>query len=98
MARQIGVEPIAHPLRIAPVHDQTSLLQGLHVPRHPALRCIKSRHQLANTMFLTICKDLDRAKAGRLREGGQKGKGIMISNAYALIRTYAPPEHASIGI
>ena len=73
MGRQIGAEAIPHPLRVAPVGDETDRFQRRHVPAHARLARAKRRHQFADAMLAAIPENAKRGEAGRLSERGEQG-------------------------
>ena len=85
MVRQVLAAAITHPLRIAPVANQTYGFQRRHVPRHPRLANAEQPHQLANTMFATVPEQADGGKTGRLSKRGQEvnsvGHELLYQNA-----------------
>ena len=66
LLREIGRASIPHPLRIAPVGQETYQFQPLHVPRHARLGHVETVHQLAHAVLFAVPNDLQGAEPRRL--------------------------------
>ena len=73
---EIGTAAVAHPLRVAPVDDETGLSQRRHVARHARLRGAEFAHQLANAVLLAVPQQAERPEAGGVGQGRKQVDGI----------------------
>ena len=67
-----GVELVADPPGIAPVHHQASLTQRHHVAGHARLTGVEPFHERANTVFAPIAQEVQRCEAVGLGQGGEQ--------------------------
>src|SRR5947209_2559805 len=65
---EIVGEPIAHPLRVTPVDDETDGSEGRHMPAYRRLAGAQLDHKFANAMLSAVPKDAERSEASGFGE------------------------------